>query len=787
MSISSTTNRVTYTGNGAVDTYSYTFRIFSQSDLLVVVKNTSTSAETTLTITTDYTVTGVGDAAGGTIILVNASQAWLDGDGDLDTGWTITIRRKVSIIQATDIRNQGDFYPEVHEDAFDYSRMIDQQQQDELDRSVKNPEAVLTSTFDPTLPVDIATASIALVTNSSGDGFEVGPTTTEISNAQTYATNASASATLSESWATKVDGQVASTDYSSKAWAIGGTGVTDTASRGAAKEWATETASTVDGTEYSAKEYAQGTQIRGASGSSKDWAQYTGGVVDASEYSSKAYALGGTGITDTSGKGAAKEWATKTTSTVDTSEYSAKEYAQGTQAGTGGSAKDWAIETASDVDGVDYSSKEYAIGTQTRGASGGGSAKDWATYTSSTVDDTEFSAKYYAQQAAAAVNSAFFRDVIYITSADSPVTVSSTENGKLYSIDSSGGAITINLPTIAGVTMPFNVAFSLGTAGNTVTINRGGTDTIDGGTSTALDAAGTGIQLAADTDGTPDNWTSLPFGIVADGAITTAKLADDAVTRDKLATGGIGKEAVVSKTAAYTATDADDVILCDASSAAFTITLPTAVGISGKYFFIKKTDSDYTKAVTIDGNGSETIDGSTTTTLNTQGETLKIVSDGSNWFVVDRYIPSVTTLYSLTITGSSSNPSKATSPSLDEAYWSRDGDCAIIQYTYTHSSSTGTAIGSGTYQFSLPSGLTADSGKIGDNGNANCGSCFVFATASNSLTGTAMVSTAGNVITLVAGDDTVQDQSVGSANASINQANITYSFTARIPITGWNG
>ena len=96
--------------------------------------------------------------------------------------------------------------------------------------------------------------------------------------------------TLAADWAKKTNGQVASTDYSAKAWAIGGTGVTDTASKGAAKEWAIETASTVDTSEYSAKEYAIGTQIRGSVGSSKDWATYTSGTVDGTNYSAKYYA-----------------------------------------------------------------------------------------------------------------------------------------------------------------------------------------------------------------------------------------------------------------------------------------------------------------------------------------------------------------------------------------------------------------------------------------------------------------------------------------------------------------
>mgnify|MGYP003114271380 FL=1 len=75
----------------------------------------------------------------------------------------------------------------------------------------------------------------------------------------------------SKNYATKVDGAVTGSDYSSKAWAVGGTGVTDTSSGGAAKEWATETSGNVDGTSFSAKEYAQGTQAS-TGGSAKGWA-----------------------------------------------------------------------------------------------------------------------------------------------------------------------------------------------------------------------------------------------------------------------------------------------------------------------------------------------------------------------------------------------------------------------------------------------------------------------------------------------------------------------------------
>jgi len=90
--------------------------------------------------------------------------------------------------------------------------------------------------------------------------------------ATTKAGEAAASATTAQNYAIKVDGAVESSNYSSKAWAVGGTGVTDTAGSGASKEWAVEQSGTVDGTEYSSKEYAIGTQSGQTSGSSKQWA-----------------------------------------------------------------------------------------------------------------------------------------------------------------------------------------------------------------------------------------------------------------------------------------------------------------------------------------------------------------------------------------------------------------------------------------------------------------------------------------------------------------------------------
>jgi hypothetical protein len=92
--------------------------------------------------------------------------------------------------------------------------------------------------------------------------------------------------------------------------------------------------------------------------------------------------------------------------------------------------------------------------------------------------------------------------------------------------------------------------------------------------------------------------------------------------------------AVASKTAAYTITSNDGLVLADVSGGAFSLTLPAASSNSGKILRVKKKDSS-TNSVTISRAGSDLIDGATSKTLSIQYESLTLISDGtSTWHIV---------------------------------------------------------------------------------------------------------------------------------------------------------
>jgi hypothetical protein len=81
-------------------------------------------------------------------------------------------------------------------------------------------------------------------------------------------------------------------------------------------------------------------------------------------------------------------------------------------------------------------------------------------------------------------------------------------------------------------------------------------------------------------------------------------------------------------TALTTLTDEDYQIECTANS--FTITLPTAVGITGREYSIKNSG---TGVITVDGDGTETIDGELAQTI-VQWDNMVITSNNVGWIII---------------------------------------------------------------------------------------------------------------------------------------------------------
>ncbi len=126
MTVSSSTNKVSYSGNGSLTTFAYSFKIFDQDDLTVILR-AADGTETTQTITTHYTVSGVGEASGGNVVFGSAPAS----------GVTVVIIREQPLTQGLDLVPNNPFPAESLEEALDKLTFMSQKHEEELSRAIK--------------------------------------------------------------------------------------------------------------------------------------------------------------------------------------------------------------------------------------------------------------------------------------------------------------------------------------------------------------------------------------------------------------------------------------------------------------------------------------------------------------------------------------------------------------------------------------------------------------------------------------------------------------------------
>ena len=188
-----------------------------------------------------------------------------------------------------------------------------------------------------------------------------------------------------------------------------------------------------------------------------------------------------------------------------------------------------------------------------------------------------------------------------------------------------------------------------------VGFKHGGTATTD--TTLLLEHAGTGKALDIQATGTSGaganilrtgNSSSAVIGLsiaptnAGSGALysitTSAGNAGFGTTTptSTLQVAGPLATALSSKTSAYTITATDSTILADGTTAAFAVTLPTAIGCQGRVYTIKRSNSGANN-ITVGTTASQTIDGATTKTLGAQFSTLTLQSDNANWQIIGQF------------------------------------------------------------------------------------------------------------------------------------------------------
>jgi hypothetical protein len=156
MTVTSSTSKSRYTGNGVTTAFTGSFRILDE-DHVTVTHTSTVGVDTVKTITTDYTVSGVGGSSFTVTHLVAPAS-----------GVIVTLSRNVPATQELDLVENDAMPANDLETAFDKATMLFQQADEAIDRSVRFPVSDSTSRTAE-LPVAALRAGKVLAFDADGD------------------------------------------------------------------------------------------------------------------------------------------------------------------------------------------------------------------------------------------------------------------------------------------------------------------------------------------------------------------------------------------------------------------------------------------------------------------------------------------------------------------------------------------------------------------------------------------------------------------------------------------
>ena len=159
MTVSSSTSRVSYAGNGTTTVFAVPFYFLANNQLSVSLWS-SAGVETVQVLGTNYSVAGAGVLTGGTITMTVAPAS----------GTSLVITRAVPLTQETDLQPNDRLPAETLEQSIDKLTMITQQNAENANRAIRSPLSDPTS-IDMRLPTAANRLRKVLGFDSTGEPY----------------------------------------------------------------------------------------------------------------------------------------------------------------------------------------------------------------------------------------------------------------------------------------------------------------------------------------------------------------------------------------------------------------------------------------------------------------------------------------------------------------------------------------------------------------------------------------------------------------------------------------